>query len=483
MRNSEENRRRRLTRMPNPRVVVAVLALAGMSASFMQTIVLPIQSELPELLDASREDTAWVITATLLSASVVTPIAGRLGDMYGKRRIALALLAVLVIGSAVAALSQDVALLVIGRALQGAVVGIIPLGISILRDVLHTDRLGGAIALVSATLGVGGALGLPISAIVSENFGWHVLFWLAAGLGAVNFVLVLSFVPVSTLRTLGRFDWIGAIGLTIGLTGILVGVSRGNEWGWLSPVTLGLVLGGIGVLVLWGFFELSVESPLVDLRVAVRGPVLMTNLASIAVGFALFSSNIVFPQLLELPTSTGVGLGLSLLAASIVLMPSGLAMIVVSPVAARLTRRVGPRLLLVSGSLLLVVSYALSLLGVTEVWQVLLVNIVIGVAIGLAYAAMPTLIMRAVPASETAAANGLNALMRSLGTSFSSAAVGATLATYSVTSGGVQFPTSEGFQIAFVFGGGAALVAVVLALLIPKARPGTERHPSLVDGG
>jgi MFS family permease len=458
MRNSEENRRRRLTRMPNPRVVVAVLALAGMSASFMQTIVLPIQSELPELLDASREDTAWVITATLLSASVVTPIAGRLGDMYGKRRIALALLAVLVIGSAVAALSQDVAMLVIGRALQGAVVGIIPLGISILRDVLHTDRLGGAIALVSATLGVGGALGLPISAIVSENFDWHVLFWLAAGLGAVNFVLVLSFVPVSTLRTLGRFDWIGAIGLAIGLTGILVGVSRGNEWGWLSPVTLGLVLGGIGVLVLWGFFELSVESPLVDLRVAVRGPVLMTNLASIAVGFALFSSNIVFPQLLELPTSTGVGLGLSLLAASIVLMPSGLAMIVVSPVAARLTRRVGPRLLL-------------------------LVNIVIGVAVGLAYAAMPTLIMRAVPASETAAANGLNALMRSLGTSFSSAAVGATLATYSVTSGGVQFPTSEGFQIAFVFGGGAALVAVVLALLIPKARPGTERHPSLVDGG
>src|SRR4051812_14431666 len=175
----EAARRRRLTRMPNPRVVVGVLALAGMSASFMQTIVLPIQAELPELLHVSRDYTAWVITATLLTASVVTPIAGRLGDMYGKRRIALALLAVLVLGSVIAALAPDIRLLIVGRALQGAVIGVIPLGISILRDILHEDRLPGAIALVSATLGVGGAIGLPVSALVSDSFDWHVLFWLA----------------------------------------------------------------------------------------------------------------------------------------------------------------------------------------------------------------------------------------------------------------------------------------------------------------
>jgi len=476
MRDTAEERRR-LTRMPNPRVVVAVLALAGMSASFMQTIVLPIQSELPELLNARREDTAWVITATLLSASVVTPIAGRLGDMYGKRRIALALLAILVAGSVVAALSTSVGLLIVGRALQGAIVGIIPLGISILRDILHEDRLGGAIALVSATLGVGGALGLPISALVSENFDWHVLFWLAAGLGVADFLLVLAFVPVSTLRSLGRFDWLGAIGLSLGLVGVLLAVSRGNEWGWLSPPVLTLGLGGLAVFAIWGRYELRHDGPLVDLRVAARPPVLLTNLASIMLGFALFASNVAFPQLLELPVATGVGLGLSLLIASLILMPSGLAMMVMSPLAARMMNTVGPRLLLVAGCLLLVVSYLMSIFFASEIWQVLLINLIIGVGIGLGYAAMPTLIMRAVPKSETAAANGLNSLMRSLGTSFASAAVGGILALNSVPLGGVEVPTAAGFQLAFVIGGAAALLGAILALFIPRGR--VETRPAL----
>jgi len=462
--------------MPNPRVVVAVLALAGMSASFMQTIVLPIQSELPDLLNASREDTAWVITATLLSAAVVTPLAGRLGDMYGKRRIALALIAVLIIGSVVAALSQDVGTLIAGRALQGAVMGVIPLGISILRDVLHEDRLGGAIALVSATLGVGGAIGLPISALVSVNLEWHALFWLAAGLGAVVFVLMLVFVPVSTLRTPARFDWWGAIGLSIALTALLLAVSRGNEWGWFSPATLGFGVGGVLLLLAWGAYELRVRDPLVDLRVAARRPVLLTNLASVAMGFALFSSNVVFPQLLELPVSTGVGIGLSLLAASFVLMPSGLTMMVMAPVAARMQRTRGPRVLLIAGAVLLVLSYVLSYFFATGWWQVLLINVVIGVGIGLGYAAMPTLIMRAVPATETAAANGLNALMRSLGTSFASAIIGALLAIYSTNDGGVQIPTAEGFQLSYVLGGAAAIIAAIIAVFIP-----TQRHPNPVE--
>ncbi|WP_251857905.1 MFS transporter [Herbiconiux sp. L3-i23] len=467
--------------MPDPRLVIGVLALAGMSASFMQTIVLPIQSELPELLDASRSDTAWVITATLLSASVVTPIAGRLGDMYGKRRVALALLAVLVAGSVVAALSTSVAMLIAGRALQGAVIGVIPLGISILRDVLHEDRLGGAIALMSATLGVGGAIGLPISAIVSENLDWHALFWLAAALGSLNLVLVLAVVPVSVIRTPGRFDWLGAIGLTIGLGTLLLALSRGNEWGWGSPITLGLAGGGVAVLAIWGALELRTRDPLVDLRVAARPPVLLTNLASVAFGFALFSANIVFPQLLELPVATGVGLGLGLLAASLVLMPSGLTMMVMAPIAARLQRRFGPRLLLITGALILVVSYGISYFFAVGWWQVLVINVLIGVGIGLGYAAMPTLIMRAVPATETAAANGLNSLMRSLGTSLASAAIGALLAVYSVEVDGVQLPTAEGFQLTFVFGAAAALAGALLAVFIPQRAEGDAR-PSLPDG-
>jgi MFS family permease len=475
----DEDSRRRLTRMPRQGAIVAVLAVAGLASSFMFTLVVPIQTKLPELLNASREDTAWVVTATLVAAAVMTPIAGRLGDMYGKRRIVLVLLAVLVLGSVIAAASSGIVGVIVGRALQGAVTGVIPLGISILRDVLHEDRIDAAIALISATLGVGGALGLPISAVITEYSDWHVLFWMAAGLGAVVFGLVLWIVPVSVLRTAGRFDYLGAAGLAVGLIGVLLAVSRGNEWGWMSPAVLACGLGGVALLLLWGWYELRIDNPLLDLRVAARRPVLLTNIASVAMGFSLFGSNVVYPQMLELPTATGAGFGLPLLAASLVVMPSGIVMMILSPFSGRLAHTVGPRLLLLLGAGALIVAYAFTLVFSTAVWQILVANILIGVGIGFGYAAMPMLIMRSVPQTETGASNGLNALFRSLGTSTAAAVIGAVLATMTVGHGGAQVPTTAAFQVSFVLGGTAAVIALVVALFIPTGRDTSEQRPSL----
>ncbi|GGM34260.1 MFS transporter [Promicromonospora citrea] len=473
--------RTRLTRMPRPGAVIAVLAFAGLGASFMQTILLPIQSELPVLLDASRDVTAWVVTVTLLVAAICTPISGRLGDMYGKKTVALALLGLLVLGSVVAALSPSVVLLIVGRGLQGMGMGVVPLGISILRDVLHRERLGSGIALVSATLGVGGALGLPISAYVTERYDWHVVFWVAAGIGLLALGLVAWIVPVSTLRTGGRLDVVGVAGLAVGLTGVLLAISRGNDWGWGSPRTLGLLAVGLVVLLVWGWYELRVAEPLVDLRVTARGTVLFTNLASIAMGFALFASNVVFPQLLELPTPAG-GLGLTLMQASLVLMPSGLVMLAMSPVAGRLEHTVGPRPLLVAGAGVIAVSYVIAVVVDLDVWSVLVVNVVVGVGIGLGFAAMPALIMRSVPSHETGAANGLNTLMRSLGTTSAAAVIGGVLAAGGAEYQGVPVPSGDAFRTALLLGLLASVVCTVLALLIPRDRPTEGEHRSLPDG-
>ncbi len=467
--------------MPRQGAIIAVLAFAGLVSAFMFTLVVPIQAKLPELLDASREDTAWVVTVTLLVAAIATPISGRLGDMYGKRRIVLVLLALLVVGSIIAALSTGLVGVLIGRGLQGAVTGVVPLGIAILRDVLHANRLGSAIALISATMGVGGALGLPLSAILTELSDWHVLFWVAAGLGAVGFGLVLWIVPVSVLRTPGRFDFVGAVGLAAGLSGVLLAISRGDEWGWLSPATLAFGLGGIALLVVWGWFELRIAEPLLDLRVAARRPVLLTNLASIGMGFALFASNVIFPQLLELPAGAGPGFGLPLLAASLIVMPAGLVMMVLSPVSGRLSRIVGPRVLLIAGASALVLAYGLVLVASSEVWHIFVANILIGVGIGFGFAAMPMLIMRSVPPNETGASNGLNALFRSLGTSTAAAVMGAVLAASSTTVGGAQVPTAAGFHTTYLIAGAGAVFALVLALLIPSHRAPQERHPSLPE--
>lgn len=457
-----------------------MLALAGLCASFMFTLVVPIQLQLPELLNASREDTAWVVTVTLLAAAVTTPISGRLGDMYGKRRILLLLLAALVVGSAIAALSTHLIGVVIGRALQGTVSGVIPLAIAILRDVLHERHLETAIALLSATMGIGGAIGMPVAAVIAEATDWHVLFWVSAGMGAVVFALTVWVVPVSVLRAAGRFDFVGAMGLIVGLTSILLAVSRGNEWGWTSPPIIGLVIGGAVVLLLWAWYELRTSTPLLDLRVATRRPILLTNLASIGMGFALFGSNVVYPQLLELRVGAG-GFGLSMVDASLVIMAQGAIMIVIAPFAGRIARRYGPKLLLTMGALGLTLAYALSLFFAAEVWQIVVANLLIGIGIGFGFAAMPMLIMRSVSPAETGASNGLNSLCRSIGTSTAGAVLGAILANFSVVHDGMQEPTPSAFTLGFAFALGASLIALIFSLTIPRHVTPSGRRTSLPD--
>jgi MFS family permease len=357
------------------------------------------------------------------------------------------------------------------------VTGVIPLGIAIMRDILPPQRLGTAVALMSATMGVGGAIGMPVAALLAVHADWHTLFWLAAALGVVGLVLVFLFVPEDVLRSPGRLDIPGAIGLAIGLTGLLLFVSRGAEWGWTAPLTLVCIIGGVAVLLVWGWYQLRTTDPLLDLRVAARPAVLFTNIAAIGMGFALFASNVTFPQMLELPVVTG-GFGLDMVGAALIVMPAGLVMMVISPLSGWLERTIGPRPLFTGGATAIVLAYVFVLLWSTEVWHILVANILIGVGIGFTFAAMPMIIMRSVPANETGASNGLNALFRSVGTSSASAVMGGVLAAMSVEVDGVALPTGEAFQVCFWLAIAAGIVAVVLSLFIPRQRA-VEAHPSL----
>lgn len=456
--------RRRLTRVSSDRTIIYTLAGTGLIAAFMQTLVTPILPELPVLLSSRAADTSWVLTATLLAASVSIPISGRLGDMYGKRRVVLTLLVIMTLGSIICALSNTVVPMIIGRSLQGIGLGVISLGISVLRDVIHPKNLGGAVALVSATLGIGGAVGLPVAAVIAQNFSWHYLFWLATGLSVLAFLLVFAIVPVSTLRSEGSFDVVGAIGLGIALVGILLAISKGNEWGWGSATTLGLLIGGVVVLVGWALFELHHPDPLIDLRVASRRPVLLTNLTSISVGFAFFTVSGSLPILLEAPSTTGVAFGLPLLIASLCLMPLGLVMFVTSPVAARLSNARGPRTSLILGGAIIAVTFVAATQLTGEIWHAILISTFVGLGVGFAYAAMPTLIMGAVPPTETAAANGLNSVMRTLGSTISATIVGVIMSTH--VDGGI--PTTAAFQQVFLLGSAAAAAGAIIALFIPR---------------
>ncbi|MFF5471695.1 MFS transporter [Streptomyces achromogenes] len=454
-----------------PGAVVAVLALSGITVSLMQTLVIPIVPELPGYLHAAPSDAAWAVTATLLAAAVATPVAGRLGDMFGKRRLLLLSLVLLVAGSAVCALSDRLVPMITGRALQGLAAAVVPLGISIMRDELPPERLAGSTALMSASLGVGGALGLPAAAFIADHYDWHVLFWTSASLGVVAAVLVLGLVPESGVRTGGRFDLAGALGMAVGLVSLLLAVSKGADWGWGSGTTLGLLALAVVILVAWGFFELRTARPLVDLRTTARRQVLFTNLASIAFGFSMFAMSLVLPQLLQLPAQTGYGLGRSMLAAGLVMAPQGLVMMATAPLSALVTKARGPKTTLMAGALIVAAGYGLNIVLMSEIWHLVLVSCVIGAGVGFAYGAMPALIMGAVPPSETAAANSLNTLMRSIGTSVASAVAGVILARMTTSLGGHALPSENGFKAVMALGAGAAALAFLLAGFLPRHRP------------
>ncbi|MGA5349077.1 MFS transporter [Streptomyces griseoincarnatus] len=456
--------------------VVPVLAFAGIVVAVMQTLLVPVVKDLPRLLDTAPADATWVLTSTLLSGAVATPVMGRLGDLFGKRRMLVASLAVMVVGALVSAFTSDLLVMIAGRTLQGFAMGAIPLGIGLIRDMLPRERLGSAMALMSSSIGVGGGLALPAAALVAQHTDWHVLYLGAAGLGVLAIALTLAVVPESPLRAKGSFDLPGALGLTAGLLLFLLPVSKGSDWGWTSGTTLGLFGAAAVVLLLWGLMELRVAAPLVDLRTTARREVLLTNLASIMVGVSFFVVSLVLPQLLQLPTASD-GLGQSMVVAGLCVAPLGLTMMFTAPVYARLSARYGPKVTLIIGLLVIAAGYGGGLGLMSAAWQTVVTSVVLGAGIGLAYSSLPALIVGAVPASETGAANGLNTLMRSIGTSVSSAVIGTVLANTSDAVGGVAVPTLHGFRVSFGIATAAVAVGLVLALFLPGRRP--SEHPRL----
>jgi predicted MFS family arabinose efflux permease len=436
----------------------------------MQTLVVPLLPQFPRLLSASPGTVAWLVTATLVAGAVCAPVLGRLGDMYGKRRMLLVALAMVTIGSALGAVAPDVGVLIVARVLQGASLGVIALGISIMRDLLPPDRIGSGIALMSSSLGIGGAICLPITGLVAQHASWRWLFAGAAVLGALQFLLVRKVVRESPQRSGGRFDLPGAVGLALALVCVLLAISKGTEWGWGSARVIGLLAAALVLFALWGRLELRARSPLVDLRVSARPAVLWTNIASILIGFGMFAGFLVTTQVLQAPVAAGYGFGLSLVAAGVVLLPIGGAMTIFSPVSARVSRRRGARTTLVLGTVVLAVGNVAMATLPGSIPLVMAASTVTAIGAALAYSALPLLIMDAVPTSETAAANSLNTLMRMLGTSSCSAVVAAVTTGLTSVVDGRLLPSGAAYTVVFLAAAAAALGGAAIAAFTPRAK-------------
>lgn len=451
-------------------LVIVVLALCGLAVSLNQTSVVPLLPRFPQLLGASMTTVSWLVTATLVTGAVCAPTLGRLGDMYGKRRMLLVAVGMNAVGSTLCALTPGVELMIAGRVFQGAALGVIPLGISVMRDLLPPARVGLGVAVMSSSLGFGGAIGLPLTGLVAEHISWRLLFVGGAALSLVLFGLVVLVVHESPLRSGGRFDLPGALGLSAALVCLLLAITKGNEWGWGSRTVLGLLATAAVLLTVWVWFELRRTNPLVDLRVNARPAALLTNVAALLLGFAIFAPLLGATQILQAPPATGYGFGLSLVAAGLVLLPNGAVMTIFSPVSARLSKRWGARTTLVLGTAILCVGNLAIATLPRGIPHVMLACTVAALGTALAYSALPLLVMAAVPPSQTAAANSLNMLMRQMGTSSCSAVTAALSSAMTMQVAGRVLPSAAAYTTIFLVTAGAAALSGVVGLLIPRLR-------------
>ncbi|MEA2480282.1 MAG: hypothetical protein QOJ07_2204 [Thermoleophilaceae bacterium] len=467
---------------PHPMRSLLILGTAALSFALAQTSLIPAIGDLISTFHTDAAGVAWTLTGYLLSAAIFTPVLGRLGDMFGKRRMLVIALAVFAAGNVVSALGNSLEVIVIGRVIQGAGGGIFPLCFGIVRDEFPRDRVRSSIGLISATAGIGGGLGLVLGGLLVDNASYHWIFWIGAIVAALAAIAAELLIPESPIRTPGRVDIRGALILGVGLSLPLYAIAQANRWGWGSVKTLGLIAAGLAILAVWVAVELRTDEPLADIRTLKRPPVLMTNIATLLTGFGMFGSFILIPQLAEAPASSGYGFGAGATHAGLLMVPGSLTMLVAGPFSGVLGNRFGSKVPLAVGGFVTAAGLLLIALAHSTQIEVLLFTIVMFGGIGLAFAAMPNLIVDAVPQAMTGEATGFNALVRSVGSSLGSQ-VSASILAGSIAASG-QLPTDGSFRTAFAISAGVALVAGAMALLIPIARdedPDQHRHLDRAD--
>jgi MFS family permease len=447
---------------------IVAVGLGALMAALSQTLVLPVLPTIASDIDASTTEAQWLLTSTLLVAAISVPILGRVADIFGRRLVLVLSLGALGAGSLLAALTSNPEVMIAGRAISGLSAAAIPLGISLLASVLPAERKASATALISAMLGVGGALGLPLAGLIADNADYHVLFWIGAVGALLSIAMVLSLVGEPGTSGTRTIDVPGVVLLAGGLFCLVLPLSQGGTWGWGSARVVGLLVASVVLLGLLVVVERRTTSPLVDLTALANPPVAMTNIASVFFGFALFASFVGTANYVQAPEATGYGFGSSVLTAGLCLLPSGILMLLLAPVAARLCVSIGAGNVLAISGVIVAAGLLVRIGLVDHLWQIVVGASIVGAGTGIGYATLPTLINSHTPPEALAAANGINTLARSLGSTLASAVGGSILASLTMTLGVVEVPSLGAYRVLFVICAVSAVTASVFGLVIAR---------------
>lgn len=457
----------------------AVLAIAALAFSLLQSMIIPAIPELEHALHTSATGATWLLTAYLLSAAIATPILGRVGDMVGKEKMLVVVLVLLSLGTLLSAVATSLTVMLVGRAIQGTGGAVFPLAFGIIRDEFPRARVSTGIGVMSAILGIGVGGGIVLAGPIVEHLSYHWLFWIPLVMTLAATVATFVFVPESPVRAPGRINWLGATFMSAWLVTGLLAVSEGPVWGWMDATVLVLFGATVVLAALWVWSEVRSDSPVVDMTMMRIPAVWSTNLAALLFGFGMFVFFITVPQFVQTPAHEGYGFGASVTQSGLFLLPFAVAMLLVAPLTGRLAIAFGSKPILFVGAVFSAASYGFLAVADSRPWDVYVAAGLLGVGIALGYASMANLIIEAVPTNQTGVATGMNTNIRNIGAALGSA-IATSIIVSSLLPGG--FPTAHGYTVAFVVSAVSLVVAALATLTIPN-RPHSPVVTSLAHPG
>jgi EmrB/QacA subfamily drug resistance transporter len=455
-------------------VTLALLTVAGVSFAVMQTLVVPALPFFQREFDTTASWVTWIATGFLLSSSVLTPILGKLGDSFGKKRMLVISLAIFGLASLAAAAAWNLETLIACRVLQGAGAAVFPLSFGIIRDEFPPEKIGLGVGSVSSVFGVGGGVGLVLSGVIIEHLTWHWLFLIGAVPVLASTVLLALYVPESPVKHRTRPDYVGGLTLSLALGTLLVAISEGSNWGWTSGGVLGLTAASAGFFGLWAWIENRVPEPLVDLRTFARREMAATNLTTLIMGFSMFSTFILLPNFVQAPLGlppdlaarVDYGFGASPVEVGLFFVPSSIAMMIAGPLAGALGMRRGNVLPLRIGIGFL--ALALTLLATVHhaPWTIYAWMVFMGLGLAFSFAALGSLVIEYSAPGETGVASGMNTIMRTVGAALGSQVAAAIISANTIA--GTEIPAESGFTLAFTISAVGALVALGPTFLLRR---------------
>lgn len=457
------------------RTTVAALLFAAFGASLAQTVVVAALPSFQRELNSSTTNTAWVLTAFMLASAISVPLAGRLGDMRGYRRVMVGCLGVFAVGALVAALGTHAGsldLVIVGRVLQGVSGGVFPLAMGIVRIAVRPDLIPRIVAVLSAMFGVGGAAGMVITGPLVDHFGTESLSWLILIL-ALGALLGTRLLPGTAGFDDGRVDWRGAVVLSAAVVCLLLGISEGNTWGWTDPKLIALLVAAVALLAAFTIVELRAADPLINLRLLTVRAFATANAVAFVIGAAMFGSITLIPRFVESPQANGYGFSLSASGAGLVMIPVAVFTLIGSFASSRITARFGSRIALCVGCGCAAIAFAWLAWSSTDLWTFYVTGALVGTGYGLAFAAVGNMVVGAVAPEHTGVAVGVNTIVRTIG-----GAIGAQIASAVLTASAPTpraLPAAEGYTHGFVLFSVVALAALATTLAMPRATTSRSR--------